>query len=255
MCLGDQAIPKRLVFRHSVVNVLKENGMLPEKDVSQEENWYHYQIASKCLQGLKRRNITGYYFSNRDESRDHILKTIPPQATVGFGDSVTLHQTGVLEALQGRGQKIISPFWKNGSSYFPATLRETVQMGKETLFVDYFLAGINSIVVDGRIVNTDGRGNRVAAIIFGPRRVILVAGINKIVANIDEALERVKKVAAPLNARRHLLKHGMENSPPCAQTGECVDCSGARICGYTLIIEHQLQPRIEVVLIGESLGL
>ena len=98
-------------------------------------------------------------------------------------------------------------------------------------------------------------GNRLAGIVFGPRKVILVAGVNKIVKDIEEAIERVGKVAAPLNARRHQIKHSFENVPPCAQTGECVDCHSARICCFTLIIEHQMRPRIEVILIGERLGL
>lgn len=229
--------------------------MIEEKDVSKEERWHFEQLALQCLKGLKKRNLTGYYFPTRNEAKDHVLRTIPTDATIGFGDSVTLHQIGVIEPLQDRGQKIISAYWKDSNAYFPPTKKEVVRVGREALFADYFLTGINAVTLDGAIVNTDGTGNRLAGIMFGPRRVILVAGVNKIVTNLEQALGRIKEVAAPLNARRHLVKHGMKTTPPCAQTGMCVDCRSNRMCCFTLIIEHQITPRIEVVLIGERLGL
>jgi len=229
--------------------------MIEEKDVSEEERWHFERLALQCLKGLKKRNLMGYYFTSRNEAKGHVLRTIPSDATIGFGDSVTLYQIGVIEALQDRGQKIISAYWKDGKVYFPSTKKEVVRVGREALFADYFLAGINALTLDGEVVNTDGTGNRLAGIIFGPRKVILVAGVNKIVANVEQALGRIKEVAAPLNARRHHVKHGMETTPPCAQIGMCVDCRSNRMCCFTLIIEHQITPRIEVVLIGERLGL
>ncbi|MFH1087282.1 MAG: lactate utilization protein [Chloroflexota bacterium] len=235
--------------------------MIEERDVSQEERWYAEQAASKCIKGLDRRNIPAAFFPARSEARDYILTEIPPEVIVGFGDSVTLHQVGVHDALQKRGQKIVSPFWRDGQAHHPETVKELVQTGKAVLSADFFLSGANAITADGRIVNTDGLGNRLAGMMFGPKRVILVAGVNKVVKDLDAAFERIKKVAAPLNSRRHQLKHGMD-APPCAQTGECVDCRGNRICCFTLIIEHQHRPvqaehrpRIQVVLIGEKLGL
>ena len=229
--------------------------MIDEKDVSSEERWQFEQLALKCLQNLKKANLNGHYFPTRGEARNYILEAIPMNAVVGFGDSVTLHQIGVLEELEDRGQKIVSPFWKDSKPHFPPTRREVVQVGREALFADYFLSGINAITLDGKIVNTDGMGNRLAGIMFGPRRVILVAGVNKLVSDVDEAMQRIKKIAAPLNARRHRSKHGVENGSACGRTGECVDCRNARICCYTLIIEHQNRDRIEVVLVGERLGL
>ena len=114
---------------------------------------------------------------------------------------------------------------------------------------------MNAITLDGRIVNVDGFGNRVAATIFGPRRVILVAGVNKLVANAEVAIERIRKVAAPRNSRRHKLEHGMEIDLPCADSGECIECDDCRAWSFTVIIERQMYPRIEVVLVGERLGL
>jgi hypothetical protein len=229
-----------------------------EKDVLGEEGWYFEHLAARCIQSLENRNIKGYYFQNRAETREYILNTISPEAIVGLGDSVTLHQIGIIEAMHERGQRIISPFWKEegGKAIFPRTRKEAVNKGREALFSDFFLSGINAITLEGEIVNTDGLGNRLAGMIFGPRRVIMVAGVNKIVKDKKEAFERIKRVAAPLDARRHYMKHGMENVPPCTHTGECVDCrQSSRFCCFTLIIEYQTHPRIEVILVGEDMGL
>ena len=184
------------------------------------------EAALKCLQNLKENNIKGYYFSNCSEALEHLLASIPADATVGFGDSETVFQMGLPGALHDRGQKMVSPFWEDDPRVFvfPRT-KQARQASRDALLTDYFVAGINAITLDGKIVNTDGRGNRVAATIFGPRRVILIAGVNKIVANVEAAIERIRKVAAPLNIRRHKLEHGMEIDLPCADTGECIECS------------------------------
>jgi len=123
------------------------------------------------------------------------------------------------------------------------------------------LTGTNAITLDGKLVNIDGVGNRVAAMIFGPKKVIVVAGINKIVSDVNEALERIRGFAAPMNAKRHYLKHQQPElgDLPCVQTGSCVDCRHDwRICNYTVIIEGAMigqKGRINVVLVGEELGL
>lgn len=214
------------------------------------------EAALKCLQNLKENNIKGYYFSNCNEALEHLLASIPADATVGFGDSETVFQMGLPGALHDRGQKMVSPFWEDDPRIFvfPRT-KQARQASRDALLTDYFVAGINAITLDGKIVNTDGRGNRVAATIFGPRRVILIAGVNKIVANTEAAIQRIRKVAAPLNIRRHKLEHGMEIDLPCADTGECIECANCMALSFTVIIERQMSPRIEVVLVGEHLGL
>ena len=227
--------------------------------MSPEQAWVKEKAeksALKCIEALKKNNLNGYYFSNQKEALEHILATIPPAATVGFGDSETVYQIGLPGALHNRGQKLISPFWTDDpTTYVLPGAREALKVGKDALLTDFFIAGINAITVDGKILNTDAFGNRLAGIIFGPRKVILVAGTNKIVTNVEEAVERIRKVASPLNALRHRVEHGMETDLPCAESGECFDCDSCRACCFTLIIEQQLYPRIEVVLIGEKLGL
>ena len=123
------------------------------------------------------------------------------------------------------------------------------------------MVGSNAVTLDGKLVNTDGRGNRVAPMIYGPDRVIVVAGANKLVNDMEEALLRIRQIAAPVNVRRHYIKH---NNPhfgelPCARTGSCADCNHDwRICRYTVIIEGAMpweRGRINVVLVGEELGI
>ncbi len=230
------------------------------------------EIALKCLEGLKKNNFDGYYFPTGKEAVEHMLENIPPAASVGLGDSTSVRQIGLLRALHDRGQKLSNPFSDGDpDAYeFPRTAAAHQAM-IDSLSADYFIAGINALTMDGKIVNNDVGGNRVAGIIFGPKLVRLIAGTNKIVTNTEAALERLKKVAAPRNARRLVTEADMERIlgeimqamgktvdslvAPCGLTGECVDCDTCMLLCYTTIIGYQLFPRIEIILIGEELGL
>jgi len=227
-----------------------------EADLSQEERWFNERLVQRCLEALKKNNIPGHYALDRGKALSQVLDMIPPEATIGVGDSVTLRQVGVLEALEKRGShQIFNPFRKDGEDRIPATIREMVEIGMKALSTDFFLTGLNAVTLDGKIVNTDGVGNRVTGLLFGPKKVIAVASINKIVANVEAATERIKKIAAPQNAYRHNIKHNME-LPPCGINGVCVDCHHPRrICCYTVVVEFQRHPRIEVVIVGEGLGI
>lgn len=230
--------------------------MIQETDMHLEEGWFNEKLAQRCLDALKRNNIAGYYAPNRSKALTQILEMIPPEASIGVGDSVTLLQVGVIDELEKRGShQIFNPFRKEGEHHGPATMRELIEIGLKALSTDFFLTGSNALTFDGKIVNTDGAGNRITGFLIGPKKVIVVAGINKVVANLEEAMERIKKVAAPINAYRHHIKHDRE-APPCAITGVCVDCRHPRrICNYTLVVEYQTRPRIEVVIVGEELGI
>jgi len=172
-------------------------------------------------------------------------------------ENLEFEKSSGIEELEKRdSHQVFHPYRKDGEDYQPATMREFVEIGMKALSTDFFLTGINAVTLDGKIVNTDGVGNRVSGFLIGPRKVIAVAGVNKIVTNLEEALERIKKIAAPINARRHHIKHGLEEVPPCGIAGECVDCHHQRrICCYTLVVEFQNRPRIEVILVGEKLGI
>lgn len=234
--------------------------MIDETDISREKNWLYEDLSKSILKNLKKLNIKGQYVKNRQEALTAVLNLIPFGVVVGRGDSVTLEQIGILPALAERNQnKIINPYQKDEQDrILPTEERRSLQ--REALLSDIFLTSINAITLEGVMVSTDGAGNRVAAMIFGPRKVIIVAGVNKIVKDLNAALDRIHTVASPLNIKRHYLKHnteGLENLP-CLKTGKCVNCKSEwRVCRYTVIIEGVApteKERIHVVLVGEDLG-
>ena len=162
-------------------------------------------------------------------------------ATVVRGDSVTLEQIGVIEELRKRKQyKFINPMARTAEGLFVVDEETRMRQQREAFFADIFLTGTHAVTLDGKLDNIDGFGNRVAAMIFGPEKVIVVTGANKIVKDVNEAIERVRQIAAPLNAQRHYMKHQWPalGDLPCVRTGICVDCNHEwRICHITVIIE------------------
>jgi hypothetical protein len=165
---------------------------------------------------------------------------------IGRGDSVTLNQLGVFEALMHRGQnEFINPVRTDKQGYNPPR-EERRRLQRQTLLSDVYLTSTNAITLGGTIVSTDGSGNRVAAMMFGPKKVIIVAGCNKIVADVDDAMRRIRDWAGPINAIRHRLKHNKD------------DGLGWGVLRYTAIIDGNQpveQGRICVILVNESLGL
>lgn len=207
---------------------------------------------SNLIEKLNKNNITTCYFENRKQAFEKVMSMIPEGSVVGFGDSDTLRQIGVVEALEKGNYKFLNP-WQDR-----ITFEENIKLKKRALTADIFVTGTNAITLDGKIVNMDALGNRVAAMLFGPDKVIIVVGINKIVRNLKQALKRIKKKAAPLNVKRH---PEFDPMPPCGVTGDCEDCLSAwRICNKTVIIERQFdnykyKPVITVIIVGEELGL
>jgi len=138
---------------------------------------------------------------------------------------------------------------------------ERLNLMRRVFSSDVYVIGTNAVTLDRKLVNTDGYGNRVAAMIFGPKKVIVVVGTNKIVKGVDEALKRIREVCAPINATRHAVKHHRSQflELPCVKTGICTDCNHPwRICHHTTIIEGVSERRrghINVIIVGESLGI
>lgn len=237
--------------------------MVNEIDISREKKWFYKERARIVVANLKKKNMNGQYVSSRQEALSIVLEMIPPGAVVARGDSITIDQIGIIPELRQRNQNaILYPLDRDADGFYIIAEREQRQaVARETFFSDVFLVGTNSVTLDGKLVNTDGWGNRVTPMIFGPQKVIVVAGVNKIVKDVNEALERIQQVAAPMNAKRHYLKHHMPEfgDLPCVRTGRCVDCNHDwRICRYTMIIEGamiQEKGRINVVLVGEELGI
>ncbi len=208
------------------------------------KSWSNDTLAAKTVQALEKNNFTSSYVKTKQEAVEQILALIPEGATIGVGGSWTVGQLGVVAELEKRGH-VIYNHGKPGLSP-----EEALAARRAQLTCDVFLCGTNALTMDGKLVNVDGIGNRVASMMFGPKQVIVAAGVNKIVRNVEEAEKRIELLAAPINNKR------LSRPNPCTTTGMCMDCQlPTRICNITTIIRKRpsLTP-INVVIIGEELG-
>lgn len=197
----------------------------------------------KLMKALTKREIISHYADNREEAISIIMDLIPESCLVGIGGSSTIDNLQLQESLHEKGCEIL---W-----HWQAKDREeSMLIRHKALEADVYLCSTNAITVDGKLVNIDGTGNRVASMVFGPKKVVFAVGINKIVEDLEAAFQRVKGVACPLNAKRLKL------NTPCALSGQCNDCeSPDRMCKVTSIIEGKTKGvEMHVVIIGESLG-
>lgn len=201
-------------------------------------------VANDIIENLEKRRMEGSYSSSAAQARDEIVSMIPEGASVYRCGSVTTTEIGLWEKLADRPDvKIFDPYQAGLSP------EQALEVRRQGLTADVMIASSNAVTLDGKLVNLDGSGNRIAAMAFGPKKVILV-GMNKIAPDLETAVARVKHYAAPVNAIRIGFK------TPCGETGLCSDCnSPQRICNMWSIIEgHTAKGRIHVRLVGESLG-
>lgn len=215
------------------------------ENVTEIKEWYKETLAHRVIDSLEKNNMTGFYIKTGEEARERVLSLIPVGSKVGYGGSLSLDQIGVKDVLRAGNYHLIDRHKPQ------LTQEEKDDLRKESLFADVFLMSTNAVTMDGKLVNIDGIGNRVAALIFGPSKVIVVAGINKVVPDMEAARQRIRNYVAPIHARRLGLPL------PCGETGKCIDCrSPLRFCNAVVTIEHQLQKdRITVIIVGEDLGL
>lgn len=207
--------------------------------------WYNEKLAKKVVENLKKNNFIAHYFDDLSEAIKYLEGCIKAYEVIAIGGSVTVANDLKLHILaENLGKKILNHNAPN------LTIEEKLNIRKKQLTADLFITSTNAITLDGKLVNVDGTGNRVAAMIFGPKKVIIVCGINKIVEDVSEAMKRIKFISAPMNAKRVNVK------TPCVETGFCMDCnSRERICNVTTIIEKKpTLSDVEVVIIGKSLG-
>lgn len=204
----------------------------------------------ETLKNLSANNFDAQLAENGEAARETILKVVSKDAVVGIGDSATIRQIGIVEELEKRGNKVLNPFSKELTTD-PSLTMVRDEISRKIFSCDVYVVGSNAVTVDGKLVNVDAVGNRVASMIFGPRRVFVVVGRNKIVKDVEEALHRIKNVIAPYHAR---VK---EFATPCAKTGKCVDCDAAkRICSVITILEKKpWRTDFTVILVDEDLGL
>ena len=209
-----------------------------------DTSWYHQARVKTTMAGLERRNTAALFVAKGNMATKAVLEMIPQGATVGLGGSLTVKQIGLLDALHKGKYNLYDQYAKGLSP------DESMQLRRKGLLADFFVTGSNALTADGRLVNLDGAGNRVAALTFGPPKVVVVVGRNKIVADVDQALDRIWNKAAPLNAKR------LNRKTPCTKTAQCEDCSSAeRICNHLLITERQMAPgRLTVIIVNEDLG-
>jgi L-lactate utilization protein LutB len=203
------------------------------------EQWFHRKRALACVDALNKAGFTALYAETAEDARKAVLEAIPEGASVGIGGSVTVRELGLHEALKARGNTV-HDHWD------PALSAEEKAAARDAqITADVFLSSTNAVTMRGALVNIDGTGNRVAAMIFGPKTSIVVTGYNKIVADIEEGLTRTRRYAAPINYRR--LNR---------EFNETDDNGRARALAITTILEAKPggKDKFIVVVVGEKLG-
>ena len=196
------------------------------------------------VKNLESRHFEAYYCKTKEEALKKALEWIPEGASVGWGGAMSAEQIGLLDAVRnGNFQALDREACK--------TPEEKDQMAFTCMGADVFLTGANALSLDGQMVNIDGTGNRVAAIVYGPKTVIAVVGMNKVMDTLDSAIRRARTVAAPLNQQRFQLPN------PCTATGTCADCKSQTCICNQILVTRNCRPvgRIKFILVGEDLGL
>jgi hypothetical protein len=204
--------------------------------------WFFEVRADETIKNLIKHEFEAIKVSERLSAVDEIMKRIPPTKTVGVGGSVTLREIGIIDKLQEQGN-VIYDHWKQGLSK-----EESLRIRKMQQSSDVFLTSANAVTSNGEIVSVDGFGNRISSMMFGPKEVMIVAGYNKIVRGIPEAMHRIKTLAAPMSAKRF----GADT--PCTRLGKCMDCDlPQRICRGTLIMERRpfATPTLVVIVMAD----
>lgn len=209
----------------------------------------------RTIKALEANNMLACYCETSDEAREKIKEFISSGDVISSGGSVTLKETGIIDIIKSPDYKYID------RSEVGITTKEAERRVREAFFADVYFASANAVTENGEVYNVDGNCNRVAAILFGPKSVVLVVGKNKIVANLDEAIVRVKKCAAPPNTVR------LDKNTYCKNNGECLSCkndptdmtagckSPDRICcSYAVLGQQRVKNRVKVVIVGEDLG-
>lgn len=202
------------------------------------------QKVDTVITNLNKHNMAGYFVNSHTELISLISKLIETNSTIGCGDSVTLEETGVFDFLRNGNYTFLDKFTPTLSK------EEKRKIYLDNFSSDTFITGANAITLDGKIFNIDGNGSRVAPMIYGPKQVIVVVGINKITDDVDSAIKRTRQIAAPMDASR-LGKH-----TPCTSLKRCIDCNHKeRICNdFVLITGQFVKDRIKVIIVNEELG-
>ena len=201
------------------------------------------RLAQTIIKNLKRRHIEGFYCPTGADAVNKVVELIEDGSSVTWGGTMTVRDLGIPEALKRRGTLEVI------DRDLATTAEEKQSMYLRAFSTDVYLSSANAISEDGVIVNIDGNGNRVAAITWGPKKVIFVIGLNKVAQTVEAALARARSTASPVNAARFDIK------TPCQTDGVCHNCNSAdSICNYVYFLRNSPRGRHQVVLVGEDLG-
>ncbi len=205
---------------------------------------YNRKLADTVIANLNKRQIDAVYCATAKEAAELALSFVPSGSSVSFGGSMTLAEAGITDGLRNREDIALLD---RSTAESPEEIR---QIYHDALSADYYFMSTNALTAGGELVNIDGNGNRLAALIYGPEHVIIVTSLNKVVADVKTAVARVRNDATPPNCIR------LNKATPCASTGVCADCFAPDcICNQIVITRRSGTPgRIKVVLVGETLG-
>lgn len=200
-------------------------------------------LAKTVISNLEKRHFEAYYCPTTAEALQKALQLIPEGSSVGWGGSVTIREMGLTKAIHERNYTVID-------RDLAKSPEETAELQRKCLTTDYFITSTNAMSEDGILVNIDGNGNRLAAICFGPKNVIVICGINKITQNLDAAISRARFTAAPINAGRFDIK------TPCKVSGKCHNCTSPDCICSEVLITRTSRPanRVKVIIVGEYCG-
>ncbi len=200
-------------------------------------------IASTVIEKLQKRQMEGYYCPTREEALEKVLEIIKPGSSIGWGGSKTLEEIGLIDIIRKRNYRLYDRAVGNNDE-------ERMEIYSNILKADYFLMSSNAITLEGELINIDGRSDRIAFLCFGPKNVIVIAGMNKITSDVESGIQRARETAAPRNGQK------LKRNIPCAVTGKCSDCySPESICSQMLITRRSSSKgRIKIILVGEELG-
>lgn len=211
--------------------------------MTQMQQKYYDKRAQVLIKNLRARHFEAFYCANKEQALTKALELIPKGVSVGWGGALSAQQIGLIDALNAGEYNAIDRDQTN-------TPEEREQAMKKCLLADVFVTGANAISLDGQMVNIDGNGNRVAAIVYGPGSVLVIAGMNKVVDTLENAVTRARTVAAPMNKQRFALE------TPCEVTGACANCKSEGCICNQILITRNCKPagRIKFILVGEDLG-
>ncbi len=201
---------------------------------------YYEKRAQILIRNLQSRQFDAFYCETGEQALEKALELIPKGSVVGWGGAISAQQIGLLDAMHSEDYRCIDR----------DLAADRVQAMRECLLSDVFITGANALSLEGQMVNIDGMGNRVAAICYGPKSVIVIAGMNKVADTLEDAIRRARTVAAPMNKQR------FQAETPCLVTGTCADCKAPGCICNQIVITRNCRPagRIKIILVGEELG-